>query len=224
MKHFAKVITLLIACAFCFSLTGCGDEFTSEDAEIIVKGNIDCIYLNTYDQEFLDLCDTTAKECDAVYNEYIKEVKDDFITIFAFQEEYFDEELVNRLFDICVELSKKVKYEVGTATENNDVFQVPVTVYPMDILVQLINEDLTALYNEAENLAYSGATEEEVIASIMDAYLTLFEEDIENVQYLDPITIDVQVMQEQQEDGSFAYIVDENDINEIDKVLLSTDY
>ena len=116
-------ITLLLI----FSLTGCSFGKDKIDAGLYTKSYLDVLYKNQVSDYYLQYAGGDEASAKQAYEESLDADVDLLITG---MEDEISDELKNKYRTMLAEIYKNMKYEVGTATENEDgTFTVPVTTY-----------------------------------------------------------------------------------------------
>lgn len=122
--------------------SGCSNN--SEDHSFIldmIRGDLNGLYLNEWDDNYLNLCDMTKEEGEKLYAEGIRAEAEFFSYYWGIIDdgevmfEDLDEKLQEEIYAICDTISKKTKFEVKSAKkENEESYLVKVTVEPIDIM------------------------------------------------------------------------------------------
>jgi len=209
------ICALLCAVMLVCSLTGCLEKF---DAKAFVQGNLDVIYLNKITDEHLNSVTNSREDLEAVYQKGIEIEAEYFASYFYFDLELAPEGTFERIVELYKQIYTYAKYEISEAEQAEDDYLLTVTVYPIDIIVNVIKEDWEAF--EADYLAASEQgtelTPEEQEALWVDGVLSLFEERIPTIGYLEPQTVSITVTKG--EDG--VYYVSDNDFGRIDTLVI----
>lgn len=215
MKKTTAILVLLLLITTLFS--GCG--LFQEDYAPLVKGNMDAIYLNQQSKEYLDILD------DGSTAESLQEQYQDSLLLEA---EYFmeycniidaPEETVQRVVDLYDVIYSHSKYEVGESTKTGDSYLVSVTIHPIDIIqnfmedVEPFADDFAARAENGDFEEYTDAEFEEVWA---DGLISLVESRLDSIGYLDAETISVQITETDE-----YYSISENDWSRIDTLIIA---
>lgn len=125
-----------------------------------------------------------------------------------------------RMVKIFETLYAHCKYEVGEVTRSSDRFLVSVTVYPIDVISKAEKNgiyDFEKSYGErarkGEFDKLSDSEREELWA---DGIITEVEKNLDSIGYLDPVTISLQVIIEN--DG---YSIVDDDLVRMDELVIS---
>ena len=211
----------LMACIMLFSLAGCSSSF---DASKHVKGNLDAIYLGIFDEEYVDSIVDTLEECQASYEEGLSYEAQFFMQYSDMDETLLSDETKQEIVDLYRDIYSHSKYDVGDATESNGTYLVSVTIHPMDIIQKFLEEDNEALMTTWEERGAAGEFEEMSDAEFEEAWARLIIDAVkarlDNIGYLDPETISVQVVKEEGDDGEY-YIISDSDFQRIDEVMIA---
>ena len=175
------------------------------------------MYLNKNSEEYLDMVGSTVAECEKEYEQYIRnevEYFKDFMDISNVSDETYQ-----RMADICKKLYSKCKYEVGEVTKSSDRYLVSVTVYPIDVISKAEEENIPAFEKEFGDKMANGELDEltdlEREELWADGIISAVESEMDNLGYLEPVTISLQVIEE--EDG---YILSSDDLVRMDELVI----
>ncbi len=199
------------------TLTACGGF----DAKALVQGNLDVIYLGTYDQDYLDMVEITEEEAEASYNEGIENEATFFCDYFDVDWDALTAEGQQAILDMYKQIYQHSKYEVGEVTRNSDTYLVELTVYPIDIIKKFVDEDSDFFLDSWQHRLDTGEfdlyTDEEFEQAWASEIVTLISARLDNIGYLDPETISVQIAQD--DDG--YYVITDNDFQRIDELMIA---
>ncbi len=198
------------------SLTGCLAEF---DAKAYVQGNIDVVYLNKITDEYLKIVSNTKDELNDIYEQGMEVEADYFVSYFSIDLSIAPEGTFERIVEIYKQIYANSKYEVGEPLKSGEDYLVDVTIYPMDIIMKVVEEDWEAFeesYVAAASESETELTAEELEALWVDGILGLVENRISNIGYLEPQTISISVTKGA--DG--AYSISDNDFGRIDTLII----
>ena len=121
-----KRISALAAVLLCvFMLCSC----TASRSQIgaYVRGTLDSVYLNENSDEYLESVGGTAEECEAQYQQYIRDEVEYFKMCMDIDE--VSDATYQRMVKIFETLYAHCKYEVGEVTRSSDRFLVSVTFF-----------------------------------------------------------------------------------------------
>ena len=112
------------------------------------------------------------------------------------------------------------KYEVGSESKNGETYLVEVTIYPIDIISKIMDEDAEDFTEKwqtrVENGEFDNSTEEEVEQTWAREIIDMVDARINSIGYLDPQTISVQVTK----DDDDYYGIDSGDFDRIDSLII----
>lgn len=229
MRSRKALAFIAIALVLALSLSGCGilsllGMDPSESVKVLVQGNLDEIYLGKYNSDFLELTDMTEAEAEQNYLDGLAVEAQVFAQLCDI--DYLTDELEAEVVDLYKEIYSHSKYELGEVQKiDEDTYGVQLTIYPIDIMQQLIDAsgDAVAEFN-------AQYTEEELalINSDADAYaaydeawarmtIELCRSLIPSLGYNEPVSMLVQVVR----DADGLWVIDSNDFNEIDLYMIS---
>lgn len=176
------------------------------------------VYLNENSDEYLESVGGTAEECETQYQQYIRDEVEYFKMCMNIDE--VSDATYQRMVKIFETLYAHCKYKVGEVTRSSDRFLVSVTVYPIDVISKAKEngiDDFEKSYGErarkGEFDKLSDSEREELWA---DGIITEVEKNLDNIGYLDPVTISLQVIIEN--DG---YSIVDDDLVRMDELVIS---
>ena len=110
---------------------------------------------------------------------------------------------------------------MGTESRSGDTYLVQLTVYPIDIFQKVADEDTDSFWENMQTRADAGEfadmTDEEYEVVWAQAVIDMVAARIDSIDYLDPQTISVQVVKD--DDG--VYSIDTSDFNRIDSLMIA---
>ena len=207
---------------------------TAEEAQALVQGNLDEVYLGKYDQSYLDLVGITAEEAEATHLQNILAESEIFslywgIVMTENGESFdtLDTTVKNEIIDLITEIYTHSKYTVATPVAQADgSYTVAVTVSPIDVISRAAaayDNGTYAPLNEF-NAKYTS----QVVAGLSDAeyaaysleyanvILDLVQAQMDNVGYLADKTITLTVSK----DANGAFSADDEGWNAIDAAII----
>ncbi len=214
-----RIRSLAAVCLLSLVLGGCS-LFASPllDAQLLVQGNLDVVYLNQPSEDYLQLVSSTEEEARQDYEDGIWVEVDAAASYFYIDLELCDESISQRLYDLLCSIYAYSSYQVGEATQTETGYVVEVTVDPIDIFQKMLEEDYDDAYEEIwANQDFTSATEEEYETAWAQFILELLEARLDSIGYLEAVTVSVHV--EQNDEGYYA-ITDE-DFSQVDWYILS---
>lgn len=152
MKQIKRGICLVMAAAMTVALAACGaGPNMKKDSQTYIQGLLDKYYKGQYNQEYLDLVDLTEAEAKEQYEDWLYQEVDYFSYYFAI--DYPTEEFNDAVAEMYKEVYAKADYTVHEATKlSSGNYAVEVTVKPVDIMLQVTDDDaqdaLTEAYDE----------------------------------------------------------------------------
>lgn len=222
MKHMMKkALALVLGCALGLGvLAGCGSSFSADG---LVKGNLDLIYLNQYTEDYLKSVDMTAEEADAEYEAGIAVEVEYFASYFDIVLDACDATIESQLTEMYHRIYDHSKYEVGGVSKNGDTFLVQLTVYPIDIMQKVQEEDAEGFINDWSARLESGEFDPEdadyetkLETAWAQAIIDMMNARIDTIGYLEPQTISVQVNKNEND----LYVINDSDFSRIDSLII----
>ena len=218
MKH-TKLLALGLSAALTAGLlSGCGSSFSAAE---LVKNNLDLIYLDQYSDEYLEETGLTAEQAQEMYTSGLETETEYFAEIFNVDLDTCGDDIKQQIVDLYAQIYTHSKYEVGTETRSGDTYLVELTVYPMDIIQKIIDEDADTFNSDMQARSDAGEfenmTEEEYEVTWAQSVIDLVSARLDSIDYLDAQTISVQVVKD--DDGLYA--IDDSDFQRIDSLMIS---
>lgn len=213
-----KVMALALAAALCLGLlSGCGSFSASE----LVKSNLDLIYLDQYSDDYLKKVGLDKEQAEQQYEGGLEMEAEYFADLFSIELDTCGDEVRQQIIDLYRQIYTHSKYEVGTESRSGDTYLVQLTVYPIDIFQKVADEDTDSFWENMQTRADAGEfadmTDEEYEVAWAQAVIDMVAARIDSIDYLDPQTISVQVVKD--DDG--VYSIDASDFNRIDSLMIA---
>lgn len=180
-RFWKRTLTTLLALGMAVSLAACsGGGLSSFDATKYVQGILNENYLGQYDDDFLEMVDSTAAEAEEIYTNNLEVESRNFADFFGIEDMSGD--TLDATMELYRQIYAKSKFSVDPATKVDDsTFSVKVTVEPIDIF-HLVAEEVTkdeptspavkAFSDKYINIDLNTLTDEEY-----ETYLNEFEAD-----------------------------------------------
>ncbi len=147
MKISCVAIAVVLVLSMLMCVTSCGLLPTSigeTTVTLLVRGNLDALYLGEFDDDYLELVDSNEQEEQEFYMEGITMDAEYFAWYWGIididADESFDdldEKLQQNIIDLYIKISDQVKYEVEPAAKQKDgSYTVKVLITPVMIMEQ----------------------------------------------------------------------------------------
>ena len=218
--YFKRALTLILAGAVCLALlAGCGQNLSASD---LVRNNLDLIYLDKYTEEYLQQVSLTEEEAEANYNEGIAVEVEYFATRFDIELDACDATIQPQLAEVLHQIYDHSRYEVGGSTKTDEGYEVEVTIYPIDILQKVMEEDVDDFVSEwqfrGENGEFTGMEEEEFETLWAQGIIDMVYARVDSIGYLAPQTVTVHVVKNE---ATERYTIDSDDFMSVDLLILA---
>lgn len=194
-KRMKLLVSVMVMALMTMSLAGCGD---SVDPVGLVKANLDYLCSGEITDELLEQAtDQSEEELVALYEEDLNDAVDELIDALDC-EAYATAEKRTIVEDFVKKAMSKAKYEVAEEyTEEDGVYYVTVTVYPMDFL-QTTNDyvegEFTDKWEEQiTNGTYTYTTYEQLMVDMYDELFEYLMRTVDQTGYLDGVEMTVAV-------------------------------
>lgn len=213
-----KIIAIVLAAVLCMGLlSGCG-SFSAAD---LVKNNLDLVYLNQYTDDYLEKVGLDKEQAQQQYEDGLDVEVEYFANYFTIELDVCGDEVRQQIADLYRQIYNHSKYEVGAESRSGDTYLVQLTVYPIDIFQKVVDEDSEAFQADMQTRADSGEfdnmTDDEYEVVWAQAIIDLVAARIDSIGYLDPQTISVQVVK----DENNVYSIDDSDFSRIDSLIIA---
>ena len=214
-KLMRGLLTCILIAALLTGLCACGGS--KIDAEAFTEQAMHARLTGEAEEEYAKLAGIKKEDAAAAYEQVLKEEQAYFASYFDIDLSLCSEATEQRILDMYRKLFPKGKYEVGASTQSGDSYLVSLTLMPMDIVRQVREKDWQQFQldwvGDYERLyeMEPPEMEEEWANRILD----LFEARLDSVEYLEPETISIQIVQQEN-----AYRISETDIKRIDTLLI----
>ncbi len=218
MKLTKRALVLALSVLLCMGvLSGCGSTFTADG---LLQGNLDLIYLDQYTDEYLQSVGLSETEAEQEYEAGIAVEVDYFCSYFDIDLSLCDDTIESQITELYHTIYSYSKYEVGEVTKNSDAYLVSLTVYPIDIIQKVIDEDAEDFYEDLTARSEAGEFEEMTDAEFemvwAQAIIDLVSARTGSIGYLEAQTISVQITKD--DDGYYA--IDDSDFSRIDSLII----
>lgn len=186
----------------------------------LVQGNLDVIYLNQYTQEYLDAVGMTQERADEEYEHGIEVERDYFANYFNIELDDCADSIEDQIEDLYRQIYTHSKYEVGEVTWDGSAYCVELTIYPIDIMQKVVNEDAEAFGADwqarGEAGEFDSMSDEEFETTWAQEVINLVSARLDGIGYLDAQTITVHV----EPDSTGTYSINSDDFNTIDTLMI----
>lgn len=229
MRYWGKrssALILALALALCLGLTACGGEtstkgFTTHDAEVYVDGLLKENYLGQGSEDYLELVGIHEDDVEALYDSALSMDAEYFF--YMYDIDHPTDELREEVKDLYREIYQYTKYEIVSATEQEDgSFSVKLTVYPIDI-AQTVSEAMNDAtkkfyekYPQDKINAMKDSEFEKVDQEWAKLILDLYKDALPEIGNMTEKSIVVQV--EQNSDG--LYTMNSDDFTRLDALII----
>lgn len=212
-----KVLPLFLCFVMLLPLTGCGNKLENRYKDY-VNSLIAINYLGAKD-DYIKATGANQADADALYEENMEHLADNILA-------YYDVTISDAsgakqgYIDLAKNIYSKVNYKVDKAKENNGVYTVDVTIYPINIFIQ--TKEQVIAYVERFNQGVSdGAYNDYSLAQyeqeFSDGLLAILNEGCLNMTYADPVVITVTIIEEDD-----VYYISDEDFLAIDAAMIAT--
>lgn len=216
-----KSLALLSAMLVLLGLGACSGNNPFSAAGLL-QANLDIIYRGTYTTETLTSCGITAEAADRMYDNSIQTEAGYFCKYFDIDRDLLSEETQSRMHDMYKNIYGKVQYTVGATTETADGYQVQLSIQPLLIIQDFLNEEADTVMDDWQQRMDKGdldslsdnEREEAWADGIINAVATRAEGS--SADYDTPVEITVNITQDSE---GYLSISDE-DMEEIDRLLI----
>ena len=158
LRNYLAPVALTIALVL--SLTACGG-FTAADAQTMVQGEMDTFH-GTANSDFLKIVGETEETITEQYQTAIEKDVEAFMACYEIEDP--EGVYAARLVEDFGELYPRTSFEVGEAVKDGDVYTVPVTIMPLDV-IELLDAQLEVTTMDPEIEDFETAWSEWIIGA-----------------------------------------------------------
>ncbi len=218
-QHHAKpkrILSLVLGLVMILSLAGC-DKGRSTHYRDYVESLISANYLGIYN-EYIKLTGTSEEDADALYLQNVSRLADNLSSYYGL--EITNDDVATSLISLSKEIYAKTRFEVSPAYENNNVYYVDVTVYPMDIIRQTndrVVEYVEEFNQRVEKGDYDNFERSEYETTFASGLILILTQETSSMTYLDPVTIKVRIITSKD-----SFYISNDDFRAIDAAILAT--
>lgn len=220
MKKIKSALALLLAAVMCLSMAACGSSF-EDNVAVLVRGNLNEIYLGQYDEDYMKLVNTTAEDCETNYLSGIEMEAEFFVNYFNI--EYPTVELIEEIEELYKDIYSHSKFTVNEPSKlDEDTYAVKLQISPIDIF-QLVDdnwdEGMAEFYDKYAESDTSTMTDEEYQAFDADwarAIIDMFYEQMPNLGYKEEQSIAIQITRGEDD----VWTISDNDMVSIDELII----
>lgn len=171
-----------------------GSTGMEKEASALVKAVLDVIYLDQYSEESLSMLGFTVEEAEDTYENGLEVETEYFASYFDIDLEVCGDEIEDQIEDLYRQIYTHSRYEVGEAVWNGS-YQVQVTVYPIDVIRKVVDEDGERFDADWQARAdageFDGMSDREFETAWARAVIGAVSARLEGVGYLDAQTVTV---------------------------------
>lgn len=212
----AALALLMIVSLFLTLLSGCGRKQTI-DPVTLVQGALEARYHNVYSDEYLSMTGKLEPNMRDEYEAFLQESADYFAEYYNLNMELCGEDFRNTIIEMYRTIYSKAAFQVGSVIQSADSYLVSVTVTPLDIVQQVMENDWEIFQEDwlEDYLKLMEKTEEEFEQEWAERIYELFEARLGSIGFMNPETITIQVAQQ---DG--IYIISNTDYDRLDVLII----
>lgn len=203
-------MVMLSACSTISLLTQ--GEF---DASGYVQGILDASYKGEF-ETYIQLTEDTKENAQTAYDAVMETKAEGLANYTAVT---LTDENKAKFIEYSKQIFQKAKYEVSSPTKTDKGFTVDIVISPMTILQSISEEGkdyVTDFNSRNENGEFAELTDDEFAAEYANGIMKIFENNISNIQYDEPVTITVSVILQDDK----LYTMEAEEFTKIDSVIL----
>lgn len=203
-------MVMLSACSTISLLTQ--GEF---DASGYVQGILDASYKGEF-ETYIQLTEDTKENAQIAYDAVMETKAEGLANYTAVT---LTDENKAKFIEYSKQIFQQAKYEVSDATKTDQGFTVDISISPMTILQSISEEGkeyVTDFNSRNENGEFAELTDDEFAAEYAKGIMQVFENNIANIQYAEPVTVTVSVILQDDK----LYTMEAEEFTKIDSVIL----
>jgi len=213
-SHRFRLAALLLAMLLC--LTGCLSNRPSA-----YRKYVDALLAANYKGDTKDYIKSTGAnvdDVDATYLQNVSRLAENLITYYGL-EISGNIDLAPEMTEVAKKIYSNVNYEVSDAYQDNTIYYVDVTVYPINILNQ-VNDQVVSYIDSfntrVENGEFNDYVKEDYEAEFASGVIDILSSAADSITYAEPETVKVRIIQT---DDNF-YIGNE-DLRSVDLLMIA---
>lgn len=203
-------MVMLSACSTISLLTQ--GEF---DASGYVQGILEASYKGEF-ETYIQLTEDTKENAQIAYDAVMETKAEGLANYTAVT---LTDENKAKFIEYSKQIFQQAKYEVSDATKTDQGFTVDISISPMTILQSISEEGkeyVTDFNSRNENGEFAELTDDEFAAEYAKGIMQVFENNIANIQYAEPVTVTVSVILQDDK----LYTMEAEEFTKIDSVIL----
>ena len=215
MKTKKRILSVILAAMMMLALTACGG-MTTDDAKTYVQSVLDASYKADF-SEYTEQTDSTEQEAQQLFDENL----DNIMSMGGFTDAGLSEELSASYRQLFQDMLAQAKYEVGSATEEeDDGFVVEVSAEPFTAFDGLQDEVMSAVEAEMANITDISQlpSQDEINEMVFQKMYDILVQRVAEPTYGEAQTVEVHV-----ELSDNMYSINEDDLTELDLILFPAD-
>ena len=215
MKTKKRILSVILAAMMMLALTACGG-MTTDDAKTYVQPVLDASYKADF-SEYTEQTDSTEEEAQQLFDENL----DNIMSMGGFTDAGLSEELSASYRQLFQDMLAQAKYEVGSATEEeDDGFVVEVSAEPFTAFDGLQDEVMSAVEAEMANITDISQipSQDEINEMVFQKMYDILVQRVAEPTYGEAQTVEVHV-----ELSDNMYSINEDDLTELDLILFPAD-
>ncbi len=215
MKTKKRILSVILAAMMMLALTACGG-MTTDDAKTYVQSVLDASYKADF-SEYTEQTDSTEEEAQQLFDENL----DNIMSMGGFTDAGLSEELSASYRQLFQDMLAQAKYEVGSATEEeDDGFVVEVSAEPFTAFDGLQDEVMSAVEAEMANITDISQipSQDEINEMVFQKMYDILVQRVAEPTYGEAQTVEVHV-----ELSDNMYSINEDDLTELDLILFPAD-
>ncbi|MFA9379118.1 MAG: DUF3568 family protein [Lachnotalea sp.] len=219
MKLYRKGIVIIIFAVMMTLFSGCSAISLLTQGEFDAGGYVQGIMDSTYKAEFdkyIELTEDTQENAQVAYDSVMNTKAEAFATYTAVT---LTDDSKPKFIDYSKQIYKNAKYEISKTTKTEDGFIVDVVISPMTILKNISTEGeayVTEFNARNADGEFADLTQEDFEAAYADGIMSIFENNISNIQYSEDVTVTVSVSSQDNK----VYTMDAKEFEKIDNAIL----
>lgn len=214
-----KLTVMLPILVFLFSLTGCSLFGNGKQTySSYVTSLLDVNYKADY-TEYMKITGATEDEAKKVYDDGIVYLTEALMTAYGIND-VEGSSIKEQFSQLAADIYAHASYEVTDVTKTDGVYQVTVTIYPIDILLTTYDEVVAYIENMNERVSagdYNDYELDEYEIAYAQGILDILTAAVPNISNGEgvPVTVTIQ-------DNDEYYYISDADFLALDKVILAT--
>ena len=220
MKKIARkgIVAVLALCLSLTLLVGCGSSYTARE---LVEDTLNLYYLDQPSEAYMMMLGLTEDEAHQRFEDWLNMEIPFFCGLYEVELDSCEPQIEPQIAELYHKIYAHSKFEVGETTKTGDDYSVSVTIWPIDILQKVYDNEMEGFAADlSEKIAsgnYDALTDEEFETLWAQGVIDLVNAHLDELDYLEAQTMEIRV----EKDSDNVYSVNVTDFQNADELILA---